>query len=237
MTNLSPRLRLPAKIFGGTAAAALAVTGFFGVLHTSWGRPLMARMGMGCPVKKITPEQAEAVRQGSLDGLRGTQDAKVRPALGLTLDGLTEDDALAWGAKGGGDCKRETRGFHLVTCTHVSAASVGEAFTSKPIDFLSLAFNPQGKLINVDAMRTHLTADEAVRMLNTLRAQLSRELGDPGELVGEATAENLAAGPMHMALVKYQFANYLASIHAMNLPSDSGITLRERYASAAKTTM
>ena len=92
-------------------------TGFIGFLHTPAGRPLLAALGVGCPVKRVTPAQAEALRQRGLSGLRGARPAPARPALGLSLDVSTEKDVKAWASRAHLECAVVNRGLRQLSCS------------------------------------------------------------------------------------------------------------------------
>src|ERR1700709_1773111 len=81
----------------------VGLTAFVGFLHTKAGRPLLARLGVGCPVK-ASPEDVEAARLKSARALRGVETAASRPALGFALDSMTLADVKAWVAKNDLNC-------------------------------------------------------------------------------------------------------------------------------------
>src|SRR6188768_2973604 len=81
------------SIYAVSVLAALTV--FVGFLHTKAGRPLLARIGVGCPVK-ASPEAIERARDHSARATRGVEVAASRPALGFTLEKMTLTDVKRW---------------------------------------------------------------------------------------------------------------------------------------------
>ena len=219
------------KIVGGLMAFALVGTAFMGLLHTKAGRPLMAKLGMGCPVNKVTPAQAEAMRQRGLAGLRGVGMAPARPALGLDLDRMTDADVAVWAADQGLDCKSLHKGFVLLQCANVPASAVGEGPSTDKIEQATFAFSPEKKLISVQLFRRGLSGEAAAQILGRIRATLSPRLGAPTDQTGDETAAFLTSGPMKTVVRRYRYSDYVASITASNLPW-SGIALSEQYMSA-----
>ncbi len=200
---------------GGVAAVFVAAMGF---LHTSAGRPFMRRLGMTCPARAVTPQAAEALRMRGVRELRGLAAAPARPALGLQLDGARVSDVQRWAAGRGATCAARARPSALLTCRQIPT-----------YDEVTFGFAPDGRLVSVSTLRGHLPAGSAAGLFESLRQELSAQLGG-GALAGEATAVALAGGPLHSARVQYRFSDYLATVTAMNLPD--GIALREQYESA-----
>jgi hypothetical protein len=214
-------------------AAGLLGGGFVGVmgfLHTPAGRPLMARLGMSCPARKVTPAQAEALRMRGVNALRGTGLAPARPALGLALDVAQVADVAAWASARGLDCASKKRPSLTFTCTGVPASALASAADQGTIDELTFAFAPDGRLVGVDSLRRTMTAPDASWLFGLIADDLAAQLGTGGARVGEPTPAYLAGGALHTARVQYRFADYLATVTAMNL--SGRVALREQYQSA-----
>jgi hypothetical protein len=196
------------------AIAAAVLVAAIGLLHTPLGRPLMRRVGMACPARSVSPEAAEALRMRGVRGLRGRAPAPARPALGLVLDGARAADVQAWAAVRGGACTARQRPSALLTCRGVGV-----------YDEVTFGFAPDGRLVSVATMREGLPGGAAAGAFDEIRRQLAARLDDGGDLVGE-----LAGDPRHVARLQYRFADYLATVTAMNL--SGGVALREQYQSA-----
>jgi hypothetical protein len=223
------------KVLAGAAVFALVATGFIGFLHTSAGRPLLARLGVGCPVKRVSPVQAEALRQRGVAAVRGTTPAPVRPALGMRLDDSTEADVVAWAAKNGVTCKAIVLGLRQLQCHDVPAAILQPmaAVASTPVDELMFAFNPAGRLISVDVLRTGLTPEIAAGLFAHQTGALTAALKTAPAQVGDPSPAYLRAGALRTVLATYRFADYLASVTAMTM--QAGVAIREQYQSATPT--
>jgi hypothetical protein len=223
------RALLAAGMLGG------GFVGVMGFLHTPAGRPLMARLGMSCPARRISPVQAEALRMRGVSALRGTSAAPARPALGLTLDTSRAADVVAWARARGLDCVSTDHPSRMLTCgglpgaTPAPAGAAGDG-TDNQITF---AFAPDGRLIGVDSLRRRLTAADASRLFDQIADDLASQLGTNGGRVGEATPAFLASGTLHTARIQYRFVDYLATVTAMNL--SGRVALREQYESARGT--
>src|SRR5450830_1417496 len=103
-------LCLNRKLVIGTVLAVVAGTAFVGWMHTPDARPILRKWGVPCPVDQVTAEQANALHERGLAGMRGTTIAPVRPAMGLDLDKTTEQDALAWAKTNAVNCDTVVRG-------------------------------------------------------------------------------------------------------------------------------
>ena len=201
-----------------TATIALALLGAVGLLHAPPGRSLMRLLGGRCPARGVSPAAAESLRQRGVRALRGEQPAPERPALGLALDRARLADARGWAAARGGSCVERARPSSLLICRNLP-----------DYDEVTFAFAPDGRLVSVATLRERLPGLVAGAAFAGIRRQLAERLGD-GALAGDPTASRLTAGPLHVARLQYRFADYLASVTAMNLPE--GVALREQYQSA-----
>ena len=205
-------------------AGLILLTGF---LHTKAGRPLLARLGLRCPVK-ASPEAVEAARRNAARTLRGTETAASRPALGFALDSMTLSDVKTWAAQKNVSCDELRVG--LMRCTDVPSLAVGS--TGPVINRLDFGFAPATEhLVNVSAWRSGMTGDAAAAQLSAVVGQMKEQLGMPTHEAGSRTAGYLASGPMHTATVEYRFKDYIADVSATNIPG-RGLLLREHYMSA-----
>jgi hypothetical protein len=224
------RRRRLVRAFVATGAAAAGFTAIVGLLHTPYGRPIMARLGIGCPAKRVSPAEAEALRMQGVRELRGTKPSPARPALGFALDVSREDDVGAWIRAYGLRCDTVQRPSWMVRCAEVPAAAFSRGEGAGTIDEVSFAFAPDGRLVSVQTFWRALNADEASRLFTHIAKKLASTLGSEGERTGTATPAFLGAGSMQTARVSYRYSDYLATVTAMNL--DGRIGLREQYQSA-----
>ena len=210
------------------ASLLVALTLVGGFLHTKAGRPLLARLGVGCPVK-ASPEAVEAARIKSARSQRGTETTASRPALGFALDHMTLTDAKAWADKQRVACEDVRKG--LLRCTEVPVAALGG--TGGPvINRLDLGFTvADERLVNISAWRNGLSSEVAAAQLNAVVASMKAQVGEPTREAGSRSANYLASGPMHTATVHYRFKDYIADVTATNIPG-RGLSLREHYMSA-----
>ena len=215
----------------GVSTSVISLMAFLtlvgGLLHTPAGRPLLARLGVGCPVK-ASPEDIEAARRSSVHSQRGSATAASRPALGFALDHMTVSDVKAWAEQKRVSCQDIRAG--LVRCTDVPVLAMGG---SGPVmDRLDLGFSlASGRLVNISAWRTGLTGSAAAQQMEAVAVGLRGQLGRPTRAAGSRSAEYLAAGPLHTAIVEYRFKDYIADVSATNIPG-RGLSLREHYMSA-----
>lgn len=212
------------SIYAVSVLAALTL--FVGFLHTKAGRPLLARIGVGCPVQ-ASPEAIEAARDRSARATRGVEMAASRPALGFTLEKMTLADVKAWAAAKQVSCEDKRDG--LLRCTNVPAAALGS--TGPDVERLDLGFTlATNQLVNINAWRKGLTSDVAATQLNAIAASMQQQLGAPTKEAGERSARYLASGPLRTAVVQYRFKDYIADLSATNI-AGRGVSLREQYMS------
>ena len=230
-------IRVSIYVASGLAVLTLAI----GLLHTPLGRPLLARLGVGCPVQ-ASPEDVERARLRSARATQGSELSPAQPALGFKLDGMTQQDVKAWADREHVSCD-DLRSGSLLLCKNVPESALGGR-TGTPIDELELAFSPTSKrLVNIATTRYGLDGNVAATQMSNVVASLEEQLGKPTSDVGERTGSFLSSGPMRTALVRYRFTDYQADVTATNLPG-KGVMLREHYMSArdevtatTKTTM
>ena len=211
------------------AAVLAGLTLFVGFLHTKAGRPLLARLGVGCPVK-ASPADVEAARLKSARALRGVETAASRPALGFALDSMTLTDVKAWVAKNDLNCDELRIG--LMRCTNVPVSAFGDQETGANVDQLDFGFAPASEhLVNISAWRHGMSGNAAAAQMGSIVSSMAKQLGAPTRQAGDRTAGYLASGAMHTAIVEYRFKDYIADVSATNIPG-RGLLLREHYMSA-----
>ncbi|MET0795063.1 MAG: hypothetical protein ABW061_26330 [Polyangiaceae bacterium] len=218
-------LRVSIYVVSGLAALTLVI----GLLHTPLGRPLLAKLGVGCPVQ-ATPEETERARLESARATRGSEASPAQPALGFVLDKMTAKDALAWAERNHVDCS-EQRAGSLLNCKDVPESALGGR-GARTLDELQLVFSPTTqRLVNIATTQYGLAARDAASQMSTVTANLEQELGKPTREAGQRTGSYLDAAPYRTALVRYRFSDYQADVTATNIPG-KGTMLREHYMSA-----
>ena len=215
------------SIYVASSLAALTVA--IGLLHTPLGRPLLARLGVGCPVQ-ASPEDAERARLESARATRGTAASPARPALGFVLDKMTIEDVQAWADREHVSCDAQ-RKDSLLRCTDVPEHALSGR-TGSPVNELDLAFSPRSKrLVNIATTQYDLSSSSAAEQMSTVVSGLEDQLGKPTRETGRRSSAYLAAAPMRTAVVRYRFTDYQADVSATNFPGH-GMVLREHYMSA-----
>ncbi|HEY2736402.1 MAG TPA: hypothetical protein VGI70_20525, partial [Polyangiales bacterium] len=211
-----------------TASVLAALTLLIAALHTSAARPLLARLGMKCPLD-ASPAEVEAARLESARVTRGTEAAASRPALGFVLDQTTLADVKAWAEKKNVSCD-EARTRSLLHCTNVPETALGKS--GPEFNDLDFGFSPSNaRLVNISAWRSGMSSRAASAQMKAIAASLAAELGAPASTKGDLSARYFASGPMRTAFVQYRFSDYIADVTATNIP-DKGLILREHYMSA-----
>jgi hypothetical protein len=214
-----------------TAGAVAVVLVAIGVAHAPFARPLLMRLG-GCPMAgaRMTPRESEAARQLALATTRGKAPAPLRPALGFTLDSTTSADVHAWAKRSGVDCDDARAG--LIRCSHVAAAALALPAGEPAVGELALEFDGGDRLVNLTAVRNHLTASDAAATARAVVSGLASQLGPARVGGGDFGAERMAAeGAFSISTVAYRYEDYVADVTAMNAPS-GGPSVREHYMSA-----
>jgi hypothetical protein len=245
------RGRLPVAVRRGIAAASIlaGVVAGVGALHTSWGRPLLARLG-GCPAARVTAADVDGLRRLGLNGIRGARQAPARPALGFLLDRTTPDDVQAWASRAAVTCTAKKRGLVSLHCPNVARAVLPIAMTGdhgagagqnardvqthEPavIEDLALTFGPAGRLVSVDAFTRGLPADTAAAAFSSSGARLASVLGPATDGVGDDSAgqgPTRVPAPLGTARRRFRFNDYVAIVSLTNL--SSGLAVREQYLS------
>ena len=217
------------RVSSYVASVLAGLTLFVGFLHTKAGRPLLVRLGVGCPVK-ASPEDVEAARRKSARALRGVETAASRPALGFALDSMTLSDVKAWAAKNDLNCAELRTG--LMRCSDVPVTAFGDQEKGANVDQLDFGFAPATQqLVNISAWRHGMSGNAAAAQMGSTVSAMQKQLGAPTREAGDRTANYLASGPMHTAIVEYRFKDYIADVSATNVPG-RGLLLREHYMSA-----
>jgi hypothetical protein len=230
----------------GIVAGAIllgAIAGI-GALHTSWGRPLLARLG-GCPAARVTAAEVDGLRRLGMTGIKGARPAPARPALGFILDRTTPADVQTWAAQAGVTCSSKKRGLTSLHCANVSRTvlprtALPSAVSSKDgdggalttIEDLALTFDPSGRLVSVDAFTRQLPTGTATAAFSSSGARLAEELGPPTDHAGDDGVEAgavRAPAPLGTARRRFRFNDYVAIVSLTNLPS--GLAVREQYLS------
>jgi hypothetical protein len=210
------------------ASVLAALTLVIGALHTKAARPLLARLGVKCPVRG-SAKDVEAARLKSARAARGTEVAASRPALGFALDAVTLQEVKAWADQKHVACE-EVRKSSFLRCSNVPESALGG--TGPSIAQLDFGFAPGSeRLVNINAWRSGMSSDAASAQMNAVVAHMQEQLGAPTLEKGDRSASYLASGPMHTALVRYRFSDYIADVSATNIPG-RGLMLREHYMSA-----
>src|SRR5579862_8062092 len=89
-----------------------------------------------------------------------------------------------------------------------------------PLDELEFEFDTHEHLVNMTTYRTHLTAQSAAVSARTIVSSLHDALGAPDHSVGDFGASLLSAPSAEsISTLTYRFADYVAEVTAMNLPS------------------
>ncbi len=222
------RSRTKTRVAKVAALSGVAATALVGLLHLPAARPLLARLGVKCPMGEATVESVDAQRRFAAAAERGADPAPARPALSFSLDVTTRDDVRAWTAKASLDCSENRPA--LVRCHNVPAALLGEE-GAPTLDELDLGFDPRGHLVNVSTFRRNLDPASASRAAEVAASALRARLGVPAEHEGAFDRDTLARGTLASGSVGYHYRDYVAGVTAVNL-GDANVAVREQYMSA-----
>jgi hypothetical protein len=213
------------KVLVGVAISIAAATGIVGLLHTSVGKPLLAKAG-GCPANNAPPQGVEDAQKRAIRLTRGETPAPARVALGFELDKTTLSDVQSWAKKHGIACKA-TREDTTLSCVDIPAEALPATFARGRIDELEMSFRVADKtLLGLSTWRWHLPEETAARELDSVFTGLRGSLGSP--TVNEGDRARLGRELFAGVIVKYNFKDYLCTVSGMNLP-EKGITLHESY--------
>ena len=163
--------------------------------------------------------------------MRGLAVAPERPAMGMVLDSTTEQQAVAWAKENSANCDTVVHGYRYLRCRGVAAKALHT--DGAAISELWFSFGSSGKLVGVDVYRRGLDAQGTLTAWSEATQKLKSVLGEPAIRFGDPAPATLAASNLQTARVQYRYADYVATITAINLPK-SGLAVREQYLSASK---
>lgn len=225
---MSPRRGLRRYAMPSVAALTVAI-GLVGAMHLKAARPVLAMLGVPCPVDNTTAEQVSALRASGLAHLRADQFAPARPVPGgFVLDGTTAEEAARWAHENGIACDDVKHGYSYLRCRGVDANKLGLA--GPPISELWLSFGPSGHIVGIDVYRRGMSASDTTAAWDGARDALRNALGMPTLTMGDASPEVLSRSPLQTARFQYRFSDYVAIVTASNLPY-AGLAVREQYMS------
>ncbi|WP_394841828.1 hypothetical protein LZC95_32720 [Pendulispora brunnea] len=209
------------------AFAAFAVLAI-GALHMPFARPLLAKLGVGCPVTKGTPRAVDDARAIPAAMYIGKPGAPARPAAGFELEKTTLADLEAWAKRQGISCAPLRGNETLRACQDVDARALGEPPTFPPAEEVTFEFRASGTLAVVTVLRRKLPLAEANAMVAESSKRLREVLGAPAKSTGENTAAHFAKGPLQAFQEEYEFGNYAATLTETRI-GDLGMLVREQY--------
>lgn len=222
--TLSRRLK---RMLKGAAVVAFLVA-VIGVLHTPAARPLLAKLGVGCPITKATPEQIDHARTIPAAAYLGKGRAPARPLLGFTFEKTTLADVEAWAAHNGVVCEKINGNETLRSCQDVPASALGEPADFVRAEAVDFEFRASGTLAVLTVLRRGLTVDQANSMAAAVSRRLRDALGAPQRAAGENTRAHFAKGPLQAFQEEYEFGDYGATLTETRL-GGTGVLLREHY--------
>lgn len=199
-----------------------------GVLHTPLGRPLLAKLGVGCPITKATPEQIDHARTIPAAAYSGKAKAPARPVLGFTFEKTTLADVEAWAQRTGVDCEKLNGNETLRACANVPAWALGEPTELARAEEVTFEFRASRTLAVLTVLRRGLSVQEATTMAAVVSQRLRDVLGAPQKTAGENTPAHFAKGPLQAYQEEYEFGDYGATLTETRLGS-TGVLLREHY--------
>jgi hypothetical protein len=209
---------------------AFALTLIAGLLHTPAGRSFLARLGIGCPVRKGTPDEVDRARAFGVRRLRGKPKAPARPALGFEFERTTSADVEAWAGRHRISCEKIGATDTLRSCKDVPAAAIDEPAWFGPVEEVSFEFRAAGTLASISTMRRQLAVDPAIVMTAEIGNRLASALGAPHVTGGENQAVHFAKGPLQAFKQEWSFGDYNMTLSEVRL-ADTGVMVREQYLS------
>jgi hypothetical protein len=192
----------------------------------------MKALGMPCPLdqRPLTAQQVEASRRDGVLAQRGVRAAPVIPTYaGLELGTTHEAQAVDWARKIGVGCEVRIRGMRFLKCSEIPPKKLPGEEGQSSIRALTLAFDPQDRLVAIDVFRNRLSEMEARAVMLAHARELHARLGQPTEAAGSLAPGALAGRLFKTAFVHYRFKNYLAYLTATNIPWSGGIAVHEQY--------
>ena len=226
---MSPRSGLRRYALPSIAAFTVAI-GLVGAMHLKAARPVLAMLGVPCPVDNTTAEQVSALRASGLAHLRAVKLAPARPVPGgFVLDATTPEEARQWAHENRIACEDVKHGYSYLRCRGVDANKLGLA--GPPVSELWLSFGPNGHLIGVDVYRRGMSANDTTAAWDGASYALRDVLGVPTSTMGDASPAVLGGSPLQSARLQWRFSDYVAIVTASNLPY-AGLAVREQYMSS-----
>jgi len=219
--------RLKRLLFSGAAFVAFAVSAI-GLLHTPLGRPLLAKLGVGCPITKATAAQIDHARTIPAAAYLGKGPAPTRPALGFTFEKTTLAEVEAWAKGHGIACETINGNETLRSCKDVPATALGESADFVAAEAVDFEFRASRTLAVLTVLRRGLTVEKANTMAAGMSGRLHDALGAPQRVAGENTRAHFAKGPLQAFQEEYAFGDYGATLTETRLGS-TGVLLREHY--------
>lgn len=210
---------------GGVVAFSIAA---IGALHTPLGRPLLARLGVGCPVTRATPQQIDHARTIPAAAYLGKPRAPARPVLGFGFEKTTIADVEAWAGRHGIACGKLNGNETLRACKNVPAAALGQPVTFDAAEEVDFEFRAAGTLAVATVLRRGLSVAQANAMVAAVSSGLRAVLGPPQKAAGANSAAHFAKGPLQAYQEEYEFGDYGATLTAARL-GNSGVMFREQY--------
>ncbi len=221
----------PNKIYRAARAIvliALAATAIVGLLHAKAGRSVLAKLG-GCPVQHANRDNMDAIRKYAVaQSPPADGTAPARPALGFKLDQTTEDEVRTWAKTNKVACEENaTRGTFV--CKNVPGSALGDPDVL-PVEELTMAFSPAGKLVNLLAMREALSSAKASQVFVARKERLEKALGAPSHSGDRSDPAYFDEDILRTAVVDYRYRDYEATVSATTM-FDRTVAVREHYLS------
>jgi hypothetical protein len=225
---LAPKKNMVFRAARAILLIALAGTAVIGLLHAKAAQPLLAKLG-GCPVQHANRDNMDAIRKYAIaQSPPADGTAPARPALGFKLDQTTEDEVRTWAKANKVACEENsTRGSFV--CKNVPGSALGDPDVL-PVEELTMAFSPAGKLVNLLAMREALTSTKASQVFVERTGRLAKEIGAPSHAGGKSDPAFFDEDILRTAIVDYKYRDYEATVSATTM-LDRTVAVREHYLS------
>lgn len=219
--------RFKRRLTCGAATLALLIAAV-GLLHTKVGRPILAKLGVACPVTKATPQQIDHARTIPAAAFAGMPKAPARPALGFTFEKSTMGDVEAWAKANDIDCTSINGNETLRACKNVKATALGEPADFAPAEEVAFEFRAARTLAVISVLRRQLSVAQANVMTTAASNRLRAALGAPQKTAGENSAAHFAMGPLQAYQEEYRFGDYAATLTETRLGT-TGVLFREQF--------
>lgn len=231
------RVRAAVKALAVLGSVLVALTALVGFAHTRAGRPLLAAMGavLGkggprCPLgydQGATPEQKEARRARFAATHRGVERARLRPALGFTLDGTTRDDVVAWARRHALTCSPGRSAAADLSCADVPPSALPDGTVGVANTTLWFSFGPGDRLVSVLRVAEAPTAPPVESAFAATVDALEREVGATTTRSGDV--DEIVRGALYQASAEVRCRDYYAVARATNV--GHGFALTEEFRS------